>query len=139
MGKNKNTSSSSLGGEEIQKTNGLYNLGNSKKMYNLIQFLIACYMNSALQCLANTKFFSEYFIKEKKHLTQMNLKNKSGHAGELASNFALLVSIYFTLFLNNEPLSNLWLDVKNVVHRVGRCPQIIQSMYILNQRIVPGL
>jgi hypothetical protein len=26
-----------------------------------------------------------------------------------------------------------------VVHRIGRCPQIIQSMYILNQRIVPGL
>ena len=139
MGKNKNTSSSSLGGDEIQKTNGLYNLGNSKKVYNLIQFSIACYMNSALQCLANTKFFSEYFIKEKKHLTQMNLKNKSGHAGELASNFALLVSRYFIFFLNNEPLCNLWLDAKNVVHRVGGCSQIIQSMYILNQRIVPGL
>ena len=108
-------------------------------MYNLIQFSIACYMNSALQCLANTKFFCEYFIKEKKHLTQMNLKNKSGHAGELASNFALLVSRYFIFFLNNEPLCNLWLDAKNVVHRVGGCSQIIQSMYILNQRIVPGL
>lgn len=48
-------------------------------------------MNSALQCLANTKFFNEYFIKDKKYLTQMNLKNKSGHSGELASNFALLV------------------------------------------------
>jgi ubiquitin C-terminal hydrolase len=52
---------------------------------------IACYMNSALQCLANTKFFNDYFIKDKKYLTQMNLKNKSGHSGDLAQNFALLV------------------------------------------------
>ena len=76
LGKNKsNTSSTSLGNEESQKTNGLYNLGNSKLFY-LINFFKACYMNSALQCLANTKFFNEYFIKEKKYLTQMNLKNK---------------------------------------------------------------
>jgi uncharacterized UBP type Zn finger protein len=76
LGKNKsNTSSTSLGNEESQKTNGLYNLGNSK-LFCLIYFFKACYMNSALQCLANTKFFNEYFIKEKKYLTQMNLKNK---------------------------------------------------------------
>jgi ubiquitin C-terminal hydrolase len=48
-------------------------------------------MNSALQCLANTKFFSEYFIKDKRYLKQLNLKNKAGHGGELASNFAQLV------------------------------------------------
>jgi ubiquitin C-terminal hydrolase len=77
LGKGKhNTSSTTLGSEEIQKTNGLYNLGNT------------CYMNSALQCLANTKFFNDYFIKDKKYLTQMNLKNKSGHSGDLAQNFA---------------------------------------------------
>jgi ubiquitin C-terminal hydrolase len=45
-------------------------------------------MNSALQCLANTKFFHEYYMREKRYLKQMNLKNKLGHQGELASNFA---------------------------------------------------
>ena len=45
-------------------------------------------MNSALQCLANTRFFYEYFIKDKRYIKQMNLKSKLGHQGELASNFA---------------------------------------------------
>jgi len=36
-------------------------------------------MNSALQCLANTKFFYEYFIKDKKYMKQMNLKSKFGY------------------------------------------------------------
>jgi len=48
------------------------------------KLLIACYMNSAIQCLANTRFFSEYFVKEKKYLKQMNLKSKYGYQGELA-------------------------------------------------------
>ncbi|CDW76980.1 ubiquitin carboxyl-terminal hydrolase 15 [Stylonychia lemnae] len=73
---------------ENLKTVGLYNLGNS----NILLFtFLACYMNSALQCLANTKFFYEYFIQERKYLKQMNLKSKHGHQGELASNFALLL------------------------------------------------
>ena len=29
---------------------------------------IACYMNSALQCLANTKFFYEYFVQQKRYM-----------------------------------------------------------------------
>lgn len=36
-------------------------------------------MNSALQCLANTRFFYEFFIKEKRFLKQMNLKSTHGH------------------------------------------------------------
>jgi ubiquitin C-terminal hydrolase len=45
-------------------------------------------MNSALQCLANTKFFNEYFVKQKAYMKQMNLKSKYGFNGELAENFA---------------------------------------------------
>jgi ubiquitin C-terminal hydrolase len=50
-------------------------------------------MNSALQCVANTKFFYEYFIKESKYLKQTNMKNVLGHQGDLVLNFAQLVSI----------------------------------------------
>ena len=65
--KSLNTSGVSPGEDprSLRKTNGLYNLGNSK-IFLIID--IACYMNSALQCLANTKFFSEYFIKEKRYM-----------------------------------------------------------------------
>ena len=52
---------------------------------------VACYMNSALQCIANTKFFYEYFVKNKAFMKQMNLKSKFGHQGELAQSFAELV------------------------------------------------
>jgi ubiquitin C-terminal hydrolase len=45
------------------RTAGLYNLGNSITFIFLYS-IIACYMNSALQCIANTKFFYEYFVKE---------------------------------------------------------------------------
>jgi hypothetical protein len=43
--------------------------------------------------LANTKFFNEYFISEKRYLKQMNLKSKFGHQGELVQNFAQLVTL----------------------------------------------
>lgn len=76
---------------QIHRTSGLYNLGNSKKALYSSYIFLACYMNSALQCLANTQFFYDYFIKEKTYLKQMNIKNKFGHQGELASNFAQLV------------------------------------------------
>jgi len=48
-------------------------------------------MNSALQCIANTKFFYEYFVKESKYVKQMNMRNPLGHQGELVINFAQLV------------------------------------------------
>ena len=36
-------------------------------------------MNAALQCMANTKFFYEFFVQDKRYAQQMNLKSKHGH------------------------------------------------------------
>ena len=48
-------------------------------------------MNSALQVIANLKIVHDYFVKNKQHLKQMNMKNPLGHKGELASAFGMLM------------------------------------------------
>ena len=72
--------------KRIQKTKGLANLGNS------------CYMNSALQALAHTPYFKEYFagiIREKSvsepYKLHINEENPMGHHGELASQFSSIL------------------------------------------------
>jgi len=64
-------------------TIGLHNLGNT------------CYMNSALQVVANLKLFHEYFVQSGLYARQSNLKNPQGYSGDLVESFAQLINTMY--------------------------------------------
>ena len=57
---------------------GLQNIGNT------------CFMNSALQCLSNTKLLSQYFL-SKMYVSDLNQDNPLGMKGEIAYQYAYLL------------------------------------------------
>lgn len=60
------------------RATGLLNLGNT------------CFMNCALQCLAHSPIFREYFLSQR-HFNDMNKKNALGTRGKVANAYARLV------------------------------------------------
>lgn len=64
--------------EELKGLNGLRNLGNT------------CYMNSALQCLSNTKELTEFLL-SKDWMRQINTVNSIGSRGKLLCAYAELL------------------------------------------------
>ena len=59
---------------------GIYNMGNT------------CYMNSAMQCLANIKLFHHYYVDQEIHRSQINRNNVLGYKGKLVSAFAGIIN-----------------------------------------------
>lgn len=70
--------------ESAGETVGLYNLGNT------------CYINSAMQCIANIKLMHDYFVRDKLYLRQLNLNSVLGYKGDLVVAFSNMMQQMWT-------------------------------------------
>ena len=72
-----------------------------------------CYMNSALQVIANIKAIHEYFITSKLHEKQTNLRNVMGFKGNLVYPFSQLLEL---MWQSSSPIMP-----RNFKIKLGEC------------------
>ena len=70
-------------------------------------------MNSALQVIANLKAIHEYFIINKLHMKQTNVRNVMGFKGNLVYPFSQLLEL---MWKSNSPIMP-----RNFKNKLGEC------------------